>query len=166
MHAALAILALSTLGYAATVGYAATPPRGGDQMATTMDKPTPKTYEGCVAAGPTTGTFLLTHAAEAVTAKDAMAKDSMSKDTPASGAMGKDAMATSKTLALEGKAVDFSKHVGHQVSVTGTEVPAMAMAKPDATAPMGNSDAMAKKDPPAQKFTVTAFKMIATSCKM
>lgn len=158
-HAALAILALSTAAYAAT------PPKGGDQMASTMDKPTPKTYEGCVAAGPTAGTFVLNHAAEAAMGKDAMAKDSM-KDTPASGAMGKDAMAPSKTLALEGKAVDFSKHVGHQVSVTGTEVPAMAVAKPDAMAPMGGADTMAKKDPPARKFTVTAFKMIATSCKM
>jgi pentapeptide MXKDX repeat protein len=156
-HAALTILAFSTVGYAA-------PPRGGDQMANAMDKPTPKTYEGCVAAGPTAGTFVLTHAAEPAMAKEAMAKDSMSKDTPANGAMGKDAMAATKTLALEGKAVDFSKHVGHQVSVTGTGVPAMAMAHPDAMAPMANSDAMAKKDPPAQKFSVTAFKMIATSC--
>jgi pentapeptide MXKDX repeat protein len=156
-QAALAILAFST------VGYAATPYRGGDQMAKAMDKPTPKTFEGCVAAGPTAGTFVLTHATEAAMGKDAMAKDSM-KDTMAKDGMSKDAMATSKTLALEGKAVDFSKHVGHQVSVTGTGVPAMAMAHPDAMAPMANSDAMAKKDPPAQKFSVTAFKMIATSC--
>jgi hypothetical protein len=149
-QAALAILAFST------VGYAATPYRGGGQMAKAMDKPTPKTFEGCVAAGPTAGTFVLTHATEAAMGKDAMAKDGMSKD----------AMATSKTLALEGKAVDFSKHVGHQVSVTGTDAAATSMATPGAMAPNGSADGMAKMDAAPQKFSVTSFKMIAATCKM
>jgi hypothetical protein len=154
-QAALTILAFSA------VAYAATPYRGGDQMAKAMDKPTPKTFEGCVAAGPTAGTFVLTHATEAAMGKDAMAKDSM-KDTMAKDGMSKDAMATSKTLALEGKAVDFSKHVGHQVSVTGTDV----AATPGAMAPNGSADGMAKMDAAPQKFSVTSFKMIAAACKM
>jgi hypothetical protein len=134
-------------------------------MAKAMDKPTPKTFEGCVAAGPTAGTFVLTHATEAAMGKDAMAKDSM-KDTMAKDGMSKDAMATSKTLALEGKAVDFSKHAGHQVSVTGTDVAATSMATPGARAPNDSADGMAKMDAAPQKFSVASFKMIAAACKM
>ena len=64
--------------------------------------------------------------------KDSMSKDAMKKDAW-HGRDGPSGM-TDKTLALEGKNVDFSKHVGHKVSVTGHDVE-MTMGKPDAMAP-------------------------------
>lgn len=98
-----------------------------------MEKSAAKTYTGCVAAGETSGTYTLTHA---TSSQDAMKKDD---------AMGHDDMG--KTLALEGKNVDFSKHVGHKVSVTGH----------DGEMAMG-------KTPPS--FSVTSIKGIAGSCGM
>src|SRR5258707_888412 len=80
-----------------------------------MDKMEKKdaTYTGCIEAGGTAGTFVLTHVADDHMAKDAMKKDTMKKDT-----MEKDTMAT--TLTLSSTSVDLSKHVGHKVSVTGS----------------------------------------------
>ena len=108
-----------------------------------MDKMEMKdaTYTGCIEAGGTSGTFVLTHVAD-----DHMAKDAMSKDT----------MAT--TLTLSSTSVDLSKHVGHKVSVTGSP----AHGKMDA---MGK-DTMAKdgmaKD--GSTLTVRSLKMVAASC--
>jgi len=118
-----------------------------------MDKMEMKdaTYTGCIEAGSTAGTFVLTHVADDHMAKDAMKKDTMKKDT-----MGKDTMAT--TLTLSSTSVDLSKHVGHKVSVTGSA----AHGKMDA---MGK-DTMAKdgmaKD--GSTLTVRSLKMFAASC--
>lgn len=60
------------------------------------------TYTGCVEAGKTPQTYMLSHAA-------------------------KDAMMEPATLNLTGTSVDLSKHVGHKVSVTG--MPVMATSK-------------------------------------
>ena len=117
-----------------------------------MDKPAAKTYTGCIAAGQTTGTFTLTHAAEAGMGKDSMSKDGMKKD-----AMAHDM--ADKTLALEGKNVDFSKHVGHKVSVTGNDA-SSTMGKPDGMAP---SNGMGKDLP---SFSVTSIKAIEGTCGM
>lgn len=112
-----------------------------------MDKPAAKTYTGCIAAGQTTGTFTLTHAAEAGMKKDAMSKDAMAHDM------------AEKTLALEGKNVDFSKHVGHKVSVTGNDA-SSTMGKPDG---MASSNGMGKDLP---SFSVTSIKAIEGTCGM
>lgn len=113
-----------------------------------MDKPAAKTYTGCVAAGEMSGTYTLTHA---TASQGAMKKDD------GMGAMGH--QETGKTLALEGKDVDFSTHVGHKVSVTGHDVE-MAMSKPDAMSP---ANGMGKTLP---SFSVTSIKGIAGSCGM
>lgn len=76
--------------------------------------------------------------------KDAMGKDTMGKDTMGKDSMGKDAM-MSLTLGLSSAKVDLSKHVGHQVSVTGSD------AQPMGTMAM---------------FTVTSLKMVSSSCAM
>lgn len=137
--------------------------------ATGVAADTTKTYTGCVAAGQMAGTFTLTGATEAPMAKDAMAKDNMAKDAMKNDAMKSDAMKSDamshdamghdmgKTLALESKTVDFSKQVGHKVSVTGSDV-ASTMGKPDAVAP---ADVMAK---PLPAFAVTSLKTLATTC--
>lgn len=74
--------------------------------------------------------------------KDAMGKDAMSKDAMSQDAMGKDAM-MSLTLGLTSAKVDLSKHVGHQVSVSGVDAQ-----------PMGKM----------AMFTVTSLTMVANSC--
>ena len=118
-----------------------------------MDKMEMKdaTFTGCIEAGSTAGTFVLTHVADDHMAKDAMKKDTMKKD-----AMSKDTRAT--TLTLSSTSVDLSKHAGHKVSVTGSA----AHGKMDA---MGK-DTMAKdgmaKDGPT--LTVKSLKMVAASC--
>ena len=116
-----------------------------------MDKPMmgkEKSYTGCVEAGSMANSFTLTHAtAEMAMGKDAMAKDAMKKDAMKKDSMGKMDMAT---MSLSSKSVDLAKHVGHKVTVTGTED---AMAK----------DAMGKG---AHAFTVTALKMVAATCGM
>ena len=64
--------------------------------------------------------------------------------------MGKDAMA--KPMAIESKAIDLAKHVGHKVSVSG----------PDHAMPMGK-DTMGKG---MAAWSVTSLKMIAATCGM
>jgi hypothetical protein len=114
-----------------------------------MDKPMAKamTYTGCIAAGSQPGTYMLTHMASDM----GMKKDTMGKDT-----MSKDAMPSSMTLM--GTKVDFSKHVGHKVSVTATMEKADGMAKTDAMAKPGTM--------PGMSLMVTSMKMMGTSCGM
>jgi hypothetical protein len=96
-------------------------------------------------------------------AKDSMAKDSMAgdamakKDAMGNGSMAKDTMAKSPmknemgggsmamTLDLSSKSVDLSKHVGHQVSIKGTD------------GDMMNG---------MHAFAVSSLKMVAASCSM
>ena len=137
MTPALTILAVAAIGQ---VGSAQ------DKMAKPMGMGQEKTYTGCIAAGDMAGTYTLTHAtAEMAMGKDAMKKDAMKKDT-----MGKDAMA--KPMAIESKAIDLAKHVGHKVSVSG----------PDRAMPMGK-DTMGKG---MAAWSVTSLKMIAAACGM
>ena len=116
-----------------------------------MEKPMmgkEKSYTGCVEAGSMANSFSLAHAtAEMAMGKDAMAKDSMAKDAMKKDTMGKMDMAN---LSLASKSVDLAKHVGHKVTVTGTE-------------DMLAKDAMGKS---AHVFNVTALKMVAATCGM
>lgn len=112
-----------------------------------------ESYTGCVEAGKTPRTYVLTHvaAADDHMAKDGMAKDSMSKD---SMGMSKGEMGPTP-LVISSKAVDLSKHVGQKVTVSGT-----APAKADA---MGkDSMGMATEVP---SFTIKTLKVIASSCQ-
>ena len=132
MICSMTIVALMAMGAAASAQ---------DKMAKPMEMGKEKSYTGCIEAGAMAGSFKLTHAA----ADMAMSKDAMKKDT-----MGKDAMAMS--MGLMSKNVDLSKHVGHKVTVTGTD-DKMAMGK----------DAMGKD---MHGFSVSAVKMVAASCGM
>lgn len=137
---ALVAIALCTGAYVATA-------RAGQDAMGKMDKPAAKTYTGCIAAGQTTGTFTLTHATEAGMGTGSMGHDAMAHDM------------ADKTLALEGKNVEFSKHVGHKVSVTGHDA-SSTMGKPDGMAP---SSGMGKGLP---SFSVTSIKAIDGTCGM
>lgn len=97
-----------------------------------------KTYQGCVAAGTTAGTFVLTHAETAeAAAKEMMAKEMMAKEMAAKkmtpeemtkAKMAADMMAKEKMMALakqmltiSNSAVTLTPHIGHKVSLTGQE---------------------------------------------
>ena len=115
-------------------------------------------YTGCIEAGSAAGTFMLTHVATADhMGKDMMKKDAMAKDTMKKDAMAKDGMSHESmapiTLTLTGSAVDLSKHLGHEVSLTGS----LAHEKMDAMekGTMGKS---------TSTFTVKSVKMIAATC--
>lgn len=148
---AITILALAVMSHLTSAQ------SGGDQMAKPMGKV--KTYTGCIEAGASAGTFNLTHAmADMGMGKDAMGKEAMKKDPMVKDAMGKEAMPPA-SIAISGKTIDLSKHVGHKVSVTGAAAD-MGMAQPDA---MAKPDEMGKKMP---VLAITAIKMIATTCTM
>jgi hypothetical protein len=106
-----------------------------------------KAYVGCLART-SDGHYTLTDASVAGKKPEmAMGKDDMgmAKDTMASqamGAMNKDAMMP-LTLGLTSEKVDLGKHVGHQVSVAGTDAQ-----------PMGKM----------AMFTVTSLTMVANTC--
>jgi hypothetical protein len=112
-----------------------------------------QSYTGCVEAGKTPRTYVLTHIAKA---DDHMGKDAMAKD-----AMAKDSMGMSKgemspaSLVISSKAVDLSQQVGHKVTVSGT-----ALAKADA---MGKDSMGMAPDGPA--FTIKTLKVIGSSCQ-
>ena len=112
-----------------------------------------QSYTGCVEAGKTPRTYVLTHIAKA---DDHMGKDAMAKD-----AMAKDSMGMSKgemspaSLVISSKAVDLSQQVGHKVTVSGT-----APAKADA---MGKDSMGMAPDGPA--FTIKTLKVIGSSCQ-
>ena len=110
-------------------------------------------YTGCVEAGSAAGTFMLTHVATA----DRMVNDIMKKDAMAKGTMAKDGMSHESmaptTLTLTGSSVDLSKHLGHEVSVTGWLAPEKMDAMEKGT--MGKS---------SSTFTVKSLKMIASTC--
>jgi hypothetical protein len=169
---------LSVLALAAMIQ--ATPAQAqSGAMAKPMPMAKEKVYTGCVAAGAMAGSFTLTNAAEeAPMGAGAMAKDAMGKDTMGKGAMGKDAMgamAAPHAMSIASTAVDLSKHVGHKVSVTVTE---MGMTKPDSMAKpdgMAKPDSMAKPDAmtkpgamaaPAAVMSVSSLRMIAATCSM
>lgn len=151
MTPALSILSLATMTSLAGA-------QGADRMAKPMSHE--MTYTGCIAAGPTAGTFSLTQIVadmgKDAMGKDAMAKGEMKRDTMGKDAMAKDAMGKESMptmLTLESKSVDLSKHVGHKVAATGSES-SMGMAKPSGM----------EKSTPA--FAVSSLTMIAASCGM
>jgi hypothetical protein len=111
------------------------------QTATSMDKKvdpaklgTEMSLTGCVEGSKASGAFMLTHAM-APMAKDAVANEqrpAMAKDAMPSGHEG-------EKVNLIGKEVDFTKHVGHKVTVKG----------------MKDGDA----------FTAKSVTMVATTCE-
>jgi hypothetical protein len=102
-----------------------------------------KAYSGCVASSKT-GSYTLTHPMTADTKNSMKTADAMKKDDAmAHDTMASDTMAP-ESLALSAAAdVNLHKHVGHKVTVTGTDGDSM--------------DGMAT-------FKVKSIKMIAGSC--
>ena len=115
----------------AAVALALTAAVGAQEKKMAMDKmdhmAMEKSYSGCLESGET-GSYTLTHSmiadakhsmktADSTKKNDPMMKtDSMKKDD----AMAHDTMAP-QSLALSADRVDLRKHVGHKVTVTGTE---------------------------------------------
>jgi hypothetical protein len=95
------------------------------------------TVTGCVAGGP--AAFTLSNA--------------MAATKPGDSAVGTSGISSSYDLTASA-GVDLSSHVGHKVEVTGTPMAASGSAAPSAGA----------GKPPAPKLTVTAVKMVSTSC--
>ena len=71
---------------------------------------------GCVEAGATAGSYMLTHMDMGKMSKGKMSDDKMAKEK-----MDKDTMAMSDKMMLMGTSVDLSKHVGHKVTVMGSK---------------------------------------------
>ena len=88
----------------------------------TMDKKSGKmmgksmSMSGCVEAGATAGSYMLTHMDMGKMSKGKMSNDKMAKEK-----MDKDTMAMSDKMMLMGTSVDLSKHVGHKVTVMGSK---------------------------------------------
>lgn len=104
-------------------------------------------YTGCIEAGTTAGTFVLTH----ITPDAKVASD----NAEASATMS-DASKAMSPLALTGSAVDLAPHVGHKVTVTGTM-----------TGKMKNSETTAGGTPPVggPQLSVKVLTMVAPSCE-
>lgn len=109
-----------------------------------------KTYSGCVESRQA-GSYTLTHSMIADSKTSMKKADSMKKDNPTmktdsmkkDDAMAHDAMAPASLALSAAPSVALSKHVGHKVTVTGTD---------------GDSvDGM-------PSFKVTSIKMIGGSC--
>ena len=98
------------------------------------------TYTGCLQPGSTPGTFVLSGAHR-------MMKDSMPHGTKTGDRMTHDTMAMT-TLPLTAKSIDLSKHVGREVSVTGSSEPS-------------GKDTMGKDE---STLTVKTLKVVAASC--
>lgn len=140
--AAVVMLAMAT-GALAQTSMSAAP------MAMTDEK----SYTGCIQPGGMAGSFILAHAVlqpaggEAMKGKTDMKAGDMSRDTGSAMASTKrDAKGKgdgSLTLSLSSTMIDFRKHVGHKVTVTGTD------------------DAMGSA---THAFKVSTLKMIAARC--
>ena len=116
------------------------------------------TISGCVAQGTVADTYVLTGVVRDV-------EPTAPTTTPVP--MAKET-SKSETLLLTGSDVDMSKHVGHKVSVTGTDT--AAADRPIGTS--GSTDAKPGTDSTAAKadakvpagFAVKSLKMISGSC--
>lgn len=145
--AAVALAAVTTISLSAGA-------QTGEKTAKPMAKE--KAYTGCIEAGSAAGTYHLTHA---MMADASMGKDATKKDPAAKEPMAKDMGAK---MMIMSKSVELSKHVGHKVTVMGTDADMGkgSMAKGDSTA---KAETMDKSTP---HFTVTSVKMISSTCTM
>jgi opacity protein-like surface antigen len=120
----------------------------GQEKIPYLQKPAPtdstSTFSGCVTRGAAAGTHTLTN----VTRDGDVAKDSLQ----------------GKAVVLSGTDVDFSNHVGHRVSVTGSFVsqpPATGTTGTNPTAPANTKDSDVKT---TGTLTVKSLIMLSDSC--
>jgi hypothetical protein len=142
MHRIVMVLAAATL-----IGAGAAAAQSSAMM---EEKAGMTTYTGCLTASPN-GTFSLTGA---VRSGEPMKHESMKDDSMKHDAMMK------PPLTLASTSVDFAKHAGQKVSVTGSPAHAMGGMKMDGT----KMDAMGKDAMAPAAFTVTSLKVVSTSC--
>jgi hypothetical protein len=106
------------------------------------------TYTGCLQPGKSSGAFVLTNAVAADESMQNLQKMAHADERMGGTMMADETMSgdmKSMTLTLAGKSVEFRKHVGQKVSVSGTTSADGGMAK-DAT------------------LTVKSLKVIARAC--
>ena len=149
--ATIAIAAVAALGVTL---HAQHPAGGHDQTAKQNEKTKTTTLTGCVAAGTEPGTFTLTNVTREAGAT--------TKSAPAGTSGTAKPMADS--VMLMGNKVDFSKHVGHKVSVTGTPSDHGQGRDHAKTEKPGDHAKMPPTDTAQTMLTVTSLKMVATSC--
>lgn len=133
------------------------------------------TVTGCLAAGPTEGSYQLTHAGMSDMMKD---KGKMEKGKMEAGKMDHDKMGADKmagkdsmmgghmmTYALVG-GENLKPHLGHKIAVTGTTSQMDHMSSPAGTAAKENKDMKGAnmKDMKSATLTVKSMKMIAAAC--
>ena len=145
----VALVALAVVGVAAA---GVTQDRIPDaQRPATMDAEG-TTITGCVARGTAAGTFTVAEG---------------KSGAPAAGA---DASAAVAIVVLAGSDVDLSKHVGHNVALTGSYASPDAIVgtsgteKPATTATPGTSAATEASKKAAKTFTVKSLKMVSPTC--
>jgi hypothetical protein len=131
----------------ASMALGSAPVSAGQEQIPYLQKQAPtdstSTLSGCVTRGPATGTHILTNITKngEVAAKDTL---------------------QGKAVVLSGTDVDFSKHVGHTVFVTGSY-----MSHPLATGAAGTPALADAKDGDVKTtgtFTVKSLRMLAESC--
>jgi hypothetical protein len=155
-YASAVVLCSAALAVAASAQSTGMAQNGHPMGQDTMGKNDAKevSYTGCLEAGGSPGTFILSHV---VAGNDRMGKDAMARESSTRSP-------EPVTLELSSQAVDLSKHVGHKVTVSGTAT--------DNHTDHMKKDSMAKdsmaKDGMAthpHAFAVRSLTMIAASCR-
>ena len=133
----------------------------GDSMG--MAKSAPTSYTGCVEAGSTAGSYILTH----FTAGAAMGADSMGKDGMKADAMKKDAMAkdTMKmdAMAKDGTQKDAMKDGMMKDAMMSEHL--MLTSKTSLAPRVGHKVTVTGKGGDKMSFAVSTVKMVASSCQ-
>jgi hypothetical protein len=133
----------------------------------------PMTLTGCVKAGDTPGTYMLTDIQRSDAGGGSGAATTTAGAATSSGGMGQGMGRGMRQLTLSSGApdVDLSAHVGHKVEVTGTMSGGRGRMSGGATTDtgggsgsMGGSATMSGQGRGMRSMTVTSVKMISSSC--
>lgn len=155
-------------------------PKSADQMDKAKGAAHEVTVTGCLAAGPTEGSYQLTHAGMSDMMKDKgmMEKGKMDKGKMDAGKMDHDKMGADKmankdsmmgghmmTYALVG-GDNLKPHLGHKIAVTGTTSQMDHMSSPAGTAAKENKDMKGAnmKDMKAATLNFKSMKMVSAAC--
>jgi hypothetical protein len=156
-------------------------PKSADQMDKAKGAAHEVTVTGCLATGPTEGSYQLTHAGMSDMMKDKgmMEKGKMEKGKTDAGKMDHDKMGAGKmaskdsakaghmmTYALVGGQDLLKPHLGHKIEVTGTTSQMDHMSTPAGTAAKESKDMKGAKmkDMKAATLSVKSMKMVSAAC--
>jgi hypothetical protein len=133
-----------------------------------QDTPKPQTttkdtisVSGCLQAGTTPDTFMLSNVTQTATASTATGTAG-SATASASATTGAKSTDTKYELVASGT-VNLKPHVGHKVEITGTPSDAKGTTGTTGSTP-STATSSATGAAPAKKITVTAVKHVAASC--